>query len=415
MKAICLLMMFVSSLTAFGSDDFAALPSYEEFDQTPGKGWRALADQKRFNEAAWSIQTYLAGHKELKVREKANLHFHAAQCLAIEGSPKSIATALAHLQDARVNPESADSHVRWNDYVAATEAFLKGDLSSLKAARARIAEGPKWNGEVANLDVVDRLVAKFGKPYADAYLDDRKESLAVLAKIAASFEVRLDETRKAKFDDKPAMRWTNTIGHATDAAMFFWMHDGRPVAVGTTFTTDGVIGHEFQSLALQPFQTRRGEKTVWQPREPGIQFESLKGAPAPAETARQRLTQIKTLARRFRAEAIKGPPAYQENDVYQLRLLAQPILRYQDPKVPELEGAVFVFAMDTDADVLLLIENRVRDGKGNWEYAFARTNPFALKAWCDDTQVWSQERVQTIDPDLPYFNITIGPFPRKEN
>ena len=67
------------------------------------------------------------------------------------------------------------------------------------------------------------------------------------------------------------------------------------------------------------------------------------------------------------------------------------------------------------ADVLLLIENRVRDGKAGWEYALARTNPFVLKAWCDDMQVWSQERIQASDPDQPYFNITVGPFPRKEN
>ena len=244
---------------------------------------------------------------------------------------------------------------------------------------------------------------------------DRKESLAVLTKIAASFEVRFDEKLKAKFDDKPAMRWTNTIGRATDAAMFFWMHDGRPVAVGTTFTTDGVIGHEFQSLGFKPFEVRRGDKVVWQPREPGIEFLRLKEAPAPADSARQRLTQMKSLARRFRAEAIKGPPAYQENDVYQLRLLTQPILRFQDLQSPELEGAVFAFAMDTDADVLLLIENRIRDGLPGWEYAIARTNPFDLKAWCDDTQVWSQERIQTLDPDQPYFNLSFGPFPRKDH
>ena len=244
---------------------------------------------------------------------------------------------------------------------------------------------------------------------------DRKESLAILTKVAASFDVRLDDKHKAKFDDKPAMRWTNTIGRATDAAMFFWLHDGRPVAVGTTFTTDGVIGHEFQSLGLKPFEVRRGEKVVWHPREPGIEFQRLNDAPAPADSTRQRFTQIKSLARRFRAEAIKGPPAYQENDVYQLRLLTQPILRFQDPQSPELEGAVFAIAMDTDADVLLLIENRVRDGQPGWEYALARTNPFVLKAWCDDTQVWSRERIETNNPDQPYFHMTVGPFPRKEN
>jgi hypothetical protein len=242
---------------------------------------------------------------------------------------------------------------------------------------------------------------------------DRKEALAVLSKIAGSFEVRLDAKRVAKREVEPAMRWTNTIGHATDAALFFWMHDGRPVAVGTAFVTDNVaVGLEFQSLALQPLQARRGGKAIWEPKEPGIQFRQLSDAPAPADTARQRLSQIKTLARRFRAEAIKGPPAYQENDVRQLRLLAQPILQYQDPQTSEYEGAVFAFVMDTDADILLLIENRVRDGKASWEYALARANPFDLNVWCDDTRDWSQKRSHAPDPALPY--LIAGPFPFKE-
>jgi len=139
--------------------------SYRDFDQTPGHGWRALADQKRFVEAAQLIEAYLG----MEARNGANLHFHAAQCLALEGSASSITSAIAHLRDAQVNPEPPDSPIRWNDYVAATAAFLKGDLPALKEARERIALGPKVNGESVNLDVVDRLIANFGNSYADAY------------------------------------------------------------------------------------------------------------------------------------------------------------------------------------------------------------------------------------------------------
>src|SRR5258708_5358375 len=218
---------------------------------------------------------------------------------------------------------------------------------------------------------------------------ERKESLAVLSRIAASFDVRLDEKRQATRETEPALPWTNTIGHATDAALFLWVHEGRPVAVGTTFVTDGVVvGHEFQSLSLEPVEARRGGKVIWEPKDAGITFQRLTGAPVPAETSRQRISQIKTQARRFRAEAIKSPPAYQENDVRELRLITKPLLQYQDPQRPDNEGAVFAFAMDTDADVLLLIENRVRDGKAGWEYALARANPYVLKAWCDESLIW---------------------------
>lgn len=164
----------------------------------------------------------------------------------------------------------------------------------------------------------------FAQPAAQTR--DRKESLAFLSKIAASLEVRLDDKRRAMREDEPVMRWTNTISHATDAALFIWMHEGRPVAAGTTFITENVgVGLEFQSLAQ------------------------------------------------------------------------------------EYEGAIFAFVMDTDADVLLLIENRLREGAAGWEYALARANPYILKVWRDETLVWSQKRVEATSASSPDF--FAGPFP----
>jgi len=148
--------------------DLLQIP-YSDFDQKPSSGWRALAEDKRYLDAARTIERYLSGNPALDVRQRANLHFHAAQCLAFDGQTASVEQALAHLTKARVDPEPADLPLRWNDYVLATSAFLKKDLAALKAARERIAAGPAWNGEVPNLDVVDRLIARFGKSYAEAY------------------------------------------------------------------------------------------------------------------------------------------------------------------------------------------------------------------------------------------------------
>jgi hypothetical protein len=143
--------------------------AYAQFDQTAHQGWRALADQKRFGEAAELICAYLDAQSELREDERINLHFHAAQCLAMAGGDKSVEDALEHLTRARYASEPPDAPIRWNDYVNATEAFLRGDLQGLKLARERIASGPKLDGEQANLDVVDRLIANFGKAYLGAY------------------------------------------------------------------------------------------------------------------------------------------------------------------------------------------------------------------------------------------------------
>jgi hypothetical protein len=79
-------------------------------------------------------------------------------------------------------------------YEQATVAFLRGDKPALLKARADLAATPEpaWWGKVAagfkrrtghditwptNLNVVDGLVACFGKPYAVAY-DCRPKSVA---------------------------------------------------------------------------------------------------------------------------------------------------------------------------------------------------------------------------------------------
>lgn len=149
--------------------DSMVMLSYQDFDQKLGHGWREFSGKKEYVKAAEVITSYIEKHEELDQRDLANLHFHAAQCFSMDGEDASIVKALEHLQKARVEPEPADLPVKWNDYVSATEAFLKKDLKSLKAAREKIARGPKMNGEVPNLNVVDRLIANFGKPYAKAY------------------------------------------------------------------------------------------------------------------------------------------------------------------------------------------------------------------------------------------------------
>jgi len=76
------------------------------------------------------------------------------------------------------------SQENWNAYVDATVAFLKGDRAALLSARARLAASPiptiterQSDGSLRaskpdrqpNLDVVDGLIACFGRPYAEAY------------------------------------------------------------------------------------------------------------------------------------------------------------------------------------------------------------------------------------------------------
>ncbi len=86
------------------------------------------------------------------------MHWHAAQALALAGA---VPAALKHIPPARLDPEPPDSPVRWNDYVAATEAFLQHNRANLIGARERIA---RKNPDDPTLAIVDSLVTHFGEP-----------------------------------------------------------------------------------------------------------------------------------------------------------------------------------------------------------------------------------------------------------
>jgi hypothetical protein len=139
---------------------------YWQFDQTPA-GWRSFADRKQFHEAAMLIEAYLPRHPELKPNERAMLHFHAAQLFAFGDE---VAPALRHLRHANVPDGSLGFPSRWNDYVAATEAFLKRDRAALLAARERMARGSSTEQDRTYLGTVDWLIPRFGESYGTAYL-----------------------------------------------------------------------------------------------------------------------------------------------------------------------------------------------------------------------------------------------------
>jgi predicted Ser/Thr protein kinase len=142
--------------------------TWQEFNQTGGY-WRELAEVRRFAEAAGMIEEYLEAHPELEKGDEAangaSLHFHAAQCLALAGLT---APALEHLRCAYHSQGAPASGLLWNEYVAGTEAFLRGDRPSLVAAHEKVSRSAVESNK-PHLQVLDRLIANFGRPYAEAY------------------------------------------------------------------------------------------------------------------------------------------------------------------------------------------------------------------------------------------------------
>jgi hypothetical protein len=227
-----------------------------------------------------------------------------------------------------------------------------------------------------------------------------------LRRLAASYRITLDSEppRPLTLKPEPVLRWSNPLRKTDDGALFVWLADGRPEAVGSfyRYRREDVTqeDHEFQSLATTGLAAVRGGREVWSPREPGVSFSPIPGAPAPAGSAAERLRQMRTLARGFKARF--DLPA----DQSELRLLSQPIYRYEAHRPDLADGALFAFVQTTDPEVLLLIEARGRGRDVAWCFAFARMSMVNLRAVHDDRVVWSADWAdQPEDPTKPYVTL----------
>jgi hypothetical protein len=212
-------------------------------------------------------------------------------------------------------------------------------------------------------------------------------------------------SEQLEFREEPVYVWTNPVRSSQDGAVFIWTSRGRAEAIATIFSSAGGgkrgIAHEFHSLSLSTLATtRRGEhQHLWEPKAPGIALAPIEGAPAPAATAAQRLGQMRSLAREFTASTRDA-----KNNRWGLRLLSQPLFRYEstDPDVPD--GALFAFVTSagTDPEAILVIEERQPRGGGTpvWHRAVARFTDMHLSVMHKGEEVFSAPLIRGKPLDL---------------
>jgi hypothetical protein len=161
--------------------------SPDAFDQDLSGGWRALEEKPGCTEAAANLlRDWREAHRaELKIGDLHINYWHEGQLRAgLDGQTQRAVRLLL----AGVNPQVEGDG--FQDYALGTVAFLNGDRAGLEAARARLAATPEpenWAEVTAsfrekygvqikwpmNLEVLDGLIACFGKGYDEAYGDCR--------------------------------------------------------------------------------------------------------------------------------------------------------------------------------------------------------------------------------------------------
>jgi hypothetical protein len=228
---------------------------------------------------------------------------------------------------------------------------------------------------------------------ADPSADEGKQKTEALrhyyAKAAAKYEFFRDADKKQRLTlvEKPVMTWTNDGDWSGDVFVWTWKDSpeviGCPLTGPTNAKDRRIAFQEFHLLAEQPIAPADMQGQLrWAPRE-GLKRIPLEGAPEPAETPALRLAQMRQLLRDFTAHMQADSP-------WELRLLPQPLMRYQPKEGPVLDGALFtyVWTKGTDPELILLLECRKTSDGLSWFYSPVRFTYRELWLKHHDKEVW---------------------------
>ncbi len=199
-----------------------------------------------------------------------------------------------------------------------------------------------------------------------------------------------------------------TYGDATRnneaGTLWAWGKSGRPVAFLELYRNVGKNEPWVHALTLtspELIQLTGPNGNHWTPKKSHFALKDIPNAPEVGNKPAIRLRQMKEISRRFEAHEFWEP----NNSRFEMRLLVQPVHRYQDEAAKLLDGAVFVLAHGTNPEVLIQIEADAIEQPPRWRYSFARLGSAELHVLFDGQEVWTEPRTPNIvgQPVDPYW------------
>ena len=205
------------------------------------------------------------------------------------------------------------------------------------------------------------------------------------------------------FLEKPVLKFSSE-GTVFGSVHIWFDNEKRLAAIGTIGSLP-INGAEMEFIELhllkpqpiKPMSIPGFPPKRWNPDVSELALRPIAGAPQVGTNLRTRLIQMRALARQFNAKMKNN------GQVHQLRLLPQPLYRYQDP-TSERAGALFAFVWDTgtDPEVVLRVEAKEQDGNVLWHYQPIRFTWRELDLRHKDQNVWHRD--EFLDRDSPNQN-----------
>jgi hypothetical protein len=220
-----------------------------------------------------------------------------------------------------------------------------------------------------------------------------KKMLPIYIKEAEGYtlSVESESSRTLGLRREPIFEWLNPVRRDTHGAIFVWLRDGRPAALGNIFShppdrpPGRQIRHELLVLDPEKLLVKRDGYNQWNPQA-GLSRKELSESGMPATSRRTRLVQMRRLAQEFTGQSIDY-----DGKRWEPRLLPAPLYRYPEAKNGVVDGALFALmsTAGTDPEVLLLIEAKEAGGKLHSEHACGRFSDWQLHVHRKDKEVFA--------------------------
>ncbi len=194
--------------------------------------------------------------------------------------------------------------------------------------------------------------------------------------------------------------------------LWAWEKSGRPVAFLELYRNVGngqPWAHALTLTSPELIQLEAPTGHRWTPKKSHFTLKEVPDAPDVANQPALRMRQMKDISRRFEAHQFWDP----NNSRFELRLLVQPVLRYQDESAKLIDGAVFALAHGTNPEVLVQIEADAAEKPSRWKYSLVRLGSAEMHVLLDGKEVWNDPRTPGIvgQPVDPYWLFLAAPIP----
>jgi hypothetical protein len=231
--------------------------------------------------------------------------------------------------------------------------------------------------------------------------EERDETMRLIDAELPNWKIWIGSDRDEALNLEPraVLKWSNPGVGRVHGGVYLWTRNGRPEVVLSLFKVwEPLWGFqaEMHSLSQHEMTVERDGMILWQPNQAGLSWEDVPDSQTPGGTAVRRLQQMRGLAKNFSASMIDFR-RNRSGDRQELRLLPQPIYRYESTDPDVLDGALFAFVFGTDPEVFLLLEARRVNGTVRWRYALTRMNFDVLTVLYKDSEVWHVDRVKNED------------------